>query len=119
DEDRIKGEIEMAGVTNGVEYVAEISRRKLEMQRERQRELGTVDDELLLVSDSVLLVMTREGLRPVNRDASQEEKDEALRLINQQGSVIFTGGMSFGRLKGGPALTVVSYFEAPLNQDLE
>jgi hypothetical protein len=120
DESEIKENLSVSQV-DGIPYAVEISQRKLKTHRElaQSREEQTNGDEILVTSDSVLLVKTEKGLEAVPTSLSPDQQREYLALINESGEVIFSGVATYGRKKGKSAFSITSYVCFPLGEPIQ
>lgn len=120
DEEQIKQEIPTSP-DNGIDYVGAISRKKLEVQRQRARETeGNVQDYAIIVSDSIILLNNQGRYKALNRDGNNEESAQrALETINRNGEITFVGAVSFGRKNGNSIFTVGTFLTLPLGEPLE
>lgn len=120
DEDRIKKETNISP-DRGFEYVAGISRRKLEDQRTQLLQTeGDGKDYAVIVSDSVVMLGNNGNSVAVDRDnLSDEQRREALAVINRDRRISFVGAVSFGRKNGQSVFTVLTYCDIPLRDSLD
>lgn len=121
DEEFIKEQLSVTP-EQGMNYVANISRNKLLMQRERSRtQEGTDSDYAMIVSDSVVMLPMPNGeYHAVNRDGlTEDQKNKIREQINDQGEITYVGAVTFGRKMGESAFTVLTYLRVPLAEPLK
>lgn len=124
DELTIKQELKERGINpqrDGFNYLVNISREKLKIQRQKRNEVDLKSDEQIIVSDSVVMVEEEAGVfTAIDRDnISLEEENRILDSVNKKRELVFVGAISFGRKKGQSNFTVLTYLKVPLQKELK
>lgn len=121
DEVQIHAELHELDITpeSGLDYVSEVSKRKLARHREKLRETEDPEsDRTIIVSDSVLLVEMQDGLfHAINKgNLSSDQLIIYEEAINNHNYIRTVGAVSFGRKWGSSIFTTLTYMDAPLRQ---